>query len=40
MDNYRPEGGIVYPDGSEVCSDCETGIECGIGPREWRGDKK
>lgn len=28
----------IHPDGSEVCKDCEDGIECGAGPREWRGD--
>ena len=31
-------GFYIYPDGSEVCSDCENGIECGAGPCEWRGE--
>lgn len=27
----------IYPDGSEVCRDCEARIECGLDPLEWRG---
>lgn len=31
----------IYPDGSEVCRDCEARIECGLDPMEWRrGDEK
>lgn len=31
---------IVRDAKDEVCTDCESRIECGLGPLAWRGESK
>lgn len=28
----------IFPNGDEVCCECEERIECGLDPMEWRGE--
>ena len=30
----------IFPNGDEVCCDCESRIECGLDPLAWRGESK
>ena len=30
----------IYPNGDEVCNECESRIECGLDPLAWRGESK